>query len=189
MMSRRVLALLFCLATLSTIARADDHDASPVTTDTRPIAAEAPATVEQVERLLEVVQVPKMIDSLLPIMQQRMESSFMNTMADRLSPDQQQAARRMLERQMASMRELLAWENLRPVYVRVYTQTFSAAEVQGMIDFYDSPVGRSALAKMPNVMEASMREMQPLLDSTLRKVMADLERDIQQATAASGQTP
>ena len=46
----------------------------------------------------------------------------------------------------------LTWEEMGPRLVEIYTDTFTEAELKKLTAFYTSPVGRKALANMPDLM-------------------------------------
>ena len=47
-----------------------------------------------------------------------------------------------------------------------------------MTRFYESPEGRSVMQKLPLIMQRSMVEMQPLLQSSMQKMMQTLEAEV-----------
>lgn len=49
----------------------------------------------------------------------------------------------------------MSWDALKPDYVRLYADTYSAAELDGIIAFYHSPAGQAMLDKTPELMKAS----------------------------------
>ena len=71
---------------------------------------------------------------------------------------------------MATMKELLDWTKLEPMYTRVYQKTFTQQEVDGMLAFYKTPAGQAVLSKMPAVMQNTMDEMQQLMGPVMQKI-------------------
>jgi len=51
------------------------------------------------------------------------------------------------------MKEDLSYDKLEPEYIKIYQDTFSEEEIQGMITFYETPVGQSVITKMPLIMQ------------------------------------
>ena len=41
------------------------------------------------------------------------------------------------------MREEMTWDRLHPLYVRIYQESFTQEEIDGLIVFYESPASRS----------------------------------------------
>ena len=86
-----------------------------------------------------------------------------------------------MQKIMLIMKDELSWERMKPLYVQVYSETFSQEEIDGLIKFYGSDVGRSYVSKLPVVMEKTMaisqQQMQPM--------MQRLQDALQQAIAES----
>jgi hypothetical protein len=68
------------------------------------------------------------------------------------------------------MRELLDWNKLEPMYVRIYQKTFTQQEVDGMIAFYKTPPGQAVINKMPAAMQNTMNEMQTMMGPVMQKI-------------------
>lgn len=43
------------------------------------------------------------------------------------------------------MEKYSSWNNIRPIYIKVYQDIFTSEEVQAQIDFYSTPIGQSIL--------------------------------------------
>ncbi len=57
---------------------------------------------------------------------------------------------------LAFMKEVMAWEDLRPEFVRIYAESFTAAELNELTAFYQTPTGRKAASVMPDLMSKGM---------------------------------
>ncbi|MFX5494178.1 DUF2059 domain-containing protein, partial [Acinetobacter baumannii] len=83
-----------------------------------------------------------------------------------LNAQQQEQLKRIQARTSQTLRQALSWQQLRPMYVDLYTKTFSREDVLAMAEFYESAAGQSLLDKTPalmqNVMVAIQARMQPL---------------------------
>jgi hypothetical protein len=64
----------------------------------------------------------------------------------------------------------LDWNTLEPIYIDIYTQSFTQHEIDGMIAFYKSEPGRAVLAKMPLVMQKTMLAMQTRMTTMMPKI-------------------
>lgn len=147
----------------------------------------APPTAAQVERLLQVMDAQKMVDQMIPAVMQQSRLMLDQNLPANVSPEDRARAERLMAGQEASLREMLAWKNLQPIYTRVYTDTLSAEEVTAMTRFYESPEGRSVMQKLPQIMQRSMVEMQPLVQSSMKKMMQTLEAEMAKDAPASKQ--
>jgi len=97
------------------------------------------------------------------------------TQQRQLSPQQQEQLQRIQVRTGQTLKQALSWQQLRPMYVDLYKQTFSKEDVLAMAEFYESSAGQSLLDKTPalmqNVMVAIQTRMQPLF--------VDLQKDLE----------
>lgn len=71
---------------------------------------------------------------------------------------------------MAALKEMLDWNKLEPLYVRVYQKSFTQSEVDGMIAFYKTPAGQAVISKMPAVMQNTMNEMQQMMGPMMQRL-------------------
>ena len=88
------------------------------------------------------------------------------------SPTAEQAASiREYETKVQQLTEQeVGWEQLRPMIVMLYSDSFTDADLDGIIAFYKSPAGEALLAKMPQVagkiattVQDRIKELQPKL--------------------------
>lgn len=142
-------------------------------------ALAAPPSTAQIEHLLKVMEAQKVIDQMIPAMMQQSKALVDQRLASTQASDEDKArAQRILASQEASLRDMLSWQHLKPVYVRVYTDTVSAEEVQAMTRYYESPEGRSMMQKMPLILQRTMQEMQPLAQAAMEKMMKEMETEM-----------
>ena len=145
----------------------------------------APPTPAQIDRLLQVMDAQKVIDQMVPAMMQatrtQMEQLLDRNQASQADRDRMQ---RILAAQEASVRDMLSWDKLKPLYVRVYSDTMTADEVLAMTRFYESPEGRSVMKKMPQILQRTMQEMQPLAESAVQEMMDEIEAEIGESKPA-----
>lgn len=146
-----------------------------------PVAAQG-ADDTRIDRLLEVTRARQLIDSMLPQVEASQQQMFEQIAAGRrVDADQQATMERIRERSAAALRQVLAWENLEPIYRDLYRETFSAEDVDAMLAFYESPTGQRVLDKMPLLMEKTMVAMQRIVVPLLQQ----LEQDIRAETSAA----
>jgi hypothetical protein len=78
----------------------------------------------------------------------------------------------------------LTFEKMKPAYVDIYSSTFTADELSGLIEFYRGPAGRAYADKLPaltkRMMEVSQTKMQtlaPRIKKMRDDFIADLKKD------------
>jgi hypothetical protein len=142
-----------------------------------PAAAKTPLA----EQLIGLLNVDKNYDATYQRML-KMQDSMAESQD--LTPEQRQQRDQATKAALKVVKEFASWEAIKPTFVQIYADTFTAEELQGMIDFYKSPVGQKFLEKQPIVQEAVMQKMGALMASLQPKIMAAM-KDAQSAPAES----
>ena len=141
-------------------------------------AAANPPSEASIRQILEVMQARKLVDSMMAQMDNLMlETVAQATQGQPIPPNVQKQIDQQRAETMAMMKDLLAWEKLVPLYVRVYQKTFTQQELDGMLAFYKTPVGAAMIAKMPTVMQNTMEEMQSLMGPVMEKIQR-MQKDV-----------
>jgi uncharacterized protein len=165
MLTRILLVLTLCAAF---VHAADNPSPAPAGSPTE-------ASIKQ---LLEVAQSRKLIDSVMAQMENLMQQSIAQaTRGQQIPPKVQKDIDARRTEMIAMMKELLDWNKLQPMYVRVYQKTFSQQEVDGMIAFYKTPAGQAVIGKMPSVLQNTIDEMQQLMAPVMQK-MQKMQQDV-----------
>lgn len=146
----------------------------------------APASEGSIRELLAVAESRKLVDSIKVQTEAMMNRSVQQILAGKNpSPKQNAAIENMKKNSLAVMQDEIAWEKLEPMYIRLYEETFSQEEIDGMIAFYKTPAGKALINKMPILMQKSMIEMQKLtLDMVpkLQRVQQQFIADMKEAS-------
>ena len=167
----RRLSLALALATAFTATPASA--AEPQQTATQQ------ASSADIDRLLEVMDMRSMLDSMLKQMSEVQEATITQAFGSDLSDKDRAEMSDFMRRTNAKVHARLSWDRLEPLFSRVYTQLFSRREVDAMIAFYGSAEGQSILKKSPQIMALTMQEMQPIM----QEMMADLKTDLDKQLA------
>lgn len=128
-----------------------------------PVRADEASKAAKAAELLQLSQGDQMMKMMEPMMK------GMIAQADKDMPAEQRA--KVGEMQEKIMALIVASINKsRPALVKVYTDTYTEEEIDGILAFYKSPPGKAFLQKMPEVMQRSMPVMM--------QVMSDLQPQI-----------
>jgi len=138
----------------------------------------APPTEAQVERLLTLLDVPQLLDQILAQVDDNMRIAAERELGPHATPEQRAKLERVLERERRSMREVLDWNRLRPMYIRIYTQTFTTEEIDAMVAFYGSETGHAIRAKLPRAMQLAGEESRPLIEDAVDRLQRDIDREL-----------
>ena len=130
----------------------------------------------QVDRLIETMDMQRMLGNLLAQMDAMNLEMGERFMGEGITPEQRERIRQTIARQQAGTRNAMSWEKIGPIYRNVYRKLFTAEEIDAMIAFYGSPAGRSILQKMPKAMELAMEDMQPIMETLIADLQKELEK-------------
>ncbi|WP_018970445.1 DUF2059 domain-containing protein [Rubritalea marina] len=100
-----------------------------------------------------------------------------------MTPEQKSTAKEAVTAATkVSIEEMLKvdWEGM---FAEIYGEVFSVEEVQGLIDFYQSPVGKKFTAKQAELTQATMGRMQMEMAKMMPKIQAATQKAVMDATA------
>lgn len=151
-------------------------------------APEAPASEASVRELLQVTDVRAMMRSMEDQVRATVGQSMQHAVQGQALNDAQRAILDRTGKQMVDvMLEQMRYDVMEPEYIRLYTESFSQADVDGMLAFYRSPAGQSMLKKMPGLMKNSMvliQQRMQLLMPQIQKLQSEM---IEQLRAAKSE--
>lgn len=127
--------------------------------------------------MLSVLEADKMLDAMYKQLDQ-----FFVTMSREITAkldvpaEKQPMLKEQLSKYMAKssalIQEELTWEKLKPQMIDLYVKVYTESELKELIVFYKSPIGQKLLAKMPQIMQESMKISQSQMASLLPKIQA-----------------
>jgi hypothetical protein len=142
----------------------------------------APPTDESIDTLLTLTKTASLLESMYGNMEQVMRQTMAQAVAGKsLSAEQQRFLDAAPARFVGVMRQELSWESLKPVYLKIYRENFTQEEIDGLISFYQSPVGTAFASKMPIVMQESMTSMQSRMKPMMEKMRAAMKQALEEA--------
>lgn len=149
-----------------------------VLTVATPAFAQAPqqATEAQVIEMLEAIDLRKVTDDLMTAMMAQSQQIVQQSLPGKVSAQDREIISELMQEHQKIVQTALTWDRLSPIYVRVYQQTLTADEVRALTAFYRTAEGRSAMAKMPQMMQLTMQEMQPILQDIMKQFERSLEK-------------
>ena len=155
------------------------------------VAAESVPTDESLHHLLEVIQARKLVENMFSQLDSMMGNMIQKMLQGQpISPKQQQAIDRLRANMAAAIKEDFSWNVIEPLYIKVYKETFSQSEIDGMVAFYSTPTGHAVIEKLPLAMQNAMSAMQGQVTKTLLPKLQQMAQDtaaqIKAQNAASG---
>ena len=142
---------------------------SPLTQPARADEASKAALIEEMFALTK-------IDALLRQMMEQVQTAQRTQFQKMSLPAEARAGAEEIQgRIMTVVRERLDWGKLKPLYTKLYADTFTEAELRAAVEFYRSPAGKAMLEKMPAMMATSMKMVQEQLGDLTPEVKRIIE--------------
>jgi uncharacterized protein len=144
-------------------------------------------TEESVKQLFEAMHTSSLIDTYMTQIEGTVRASMQQAAAgQRPNAQQQKILDDLGAKIVALVKEELNWTKIEPEMVEVYRNTFTQAEMEGMLKFYRSETGRAVVAKLPTAITQSMQGVQDHMKELTPKIL-QLEKDTSAQLKAAGQ--
>lgn len=148
---------------------------------------EAKPSAESVRQLFALMHTSNITENFMTQVQSALRGAMQQAVAGGKPNARQQKILDDMERKIITMvREQLDWKAVEPSLVEVYRNTFTQHEVDGLLDFYRSDVGRAAVTKLPQATQQSMSEVQGRMRS-LNPKLTQLEKEAAAQIRAAGE--
>ncbi|MBT8042365.1 MAG: DUF2059 domain-containing protein [Pontiella sp.] len=133
---------------------------------------------EKAKELIKVMEITKQLDE-----SQKQIGQFMDQMvtAQGLSGEETEEAKAIARKSMESSFETMKTIDWETMFGDIYASVFTEEEIQALIDFYKSPIGKKYLDKQPELMAATMQKMQGEMAKLMPKIQADVAKAIEEA--------
>lgn len=141
------------------------------------IAQAAPPSDQSIEKMLQVMQVQKMLDQMVAQVDGAMQSGMAQSLQGQTPSAAQKAKMSEFQAKLsATIKDELSLAKTKDVYVQVYRETFTQDEVNSIIAFYGSPAGKAMVEKTPVVMQKAGALMQARMGPMTQKLQAMSEQ-------------
>ncbi|MEM9398665.1 MAG: DUF2059 domain-containing protein [Verrucomicrobiota bacterium] len=136
------------------------------------------SSMEKAKELMRLMEVRKSIDaSRAQISQMNQQMIASQGLSEEASKQAIAAAEQSMEASFNAMEEI-NWEG---IFGEIYSSVFTEEELQGLIDFYKSPVGQKFIKKQPELQAATMQKMQVEMMKIMPQIQSDVMNAIQEA--------
>lgn len=88
----------------------------------------------------------------------------------------------------AALDQAIGWNKLKPDMVKLYTTNFTESELKDLVVFYQSPLGKKVMTKMPELAQQSAQLTQGKLESAVpvvNKLLADMTAELEPGKPAA----
>ncbi|MCH7335956.1 DUF2059 domain-containing protein [Acinetobacter sp. NIPH 2699] len=135
------------------------------------------ASKESVKELLKITKSEQLIDQSNEYIYKFTASSIEQaTQGQAISAKQKKAIENYSQNIANIVKRDFTWEKLEPEMIKIYVEEFTQAEINGMLEFYKTPVGQSTIDKMPIVMQKSMQLGYTQMNELTPKIMQETEK-------------
>jgi len=134
------------------------------------IVSPSPARADEASKLAKATEMMQiaMGDQMTRSLEQTM-TAMMATMGKDLPAEQRAKATEMSQKSMSLA--MAAFNKARPALAQAYADTYTEEELDGILAFYRSPIGKALMQKAP---EASQRAM-PVIMQVMNDVQAQMK--------------
>jgi len=131
------------------------------------VLADAKSHAADAERFLLLARADKLA---VPVYAQ-VQQMFAQRFAESNAPQSEKAVLETYQAQAnAALEQAVGWDKLKPDMVKLYTSNFNEQEMKELIRFYESPLGKKVLEKMPTLTAQSAQLTQGKLEAAVPKV-------------------
>lgn len=137
-----------------------------------------PATKEDVQQLFDIQNSRKLFDSIMTAMKQQLPAltkSALDKQLQNATPEETARMDAFMNDSMEKMFQHMPFDELLQAAMPAYQHHFTHGEIQELIQFYSSPLGKKLLAEMPAIMTEYMQAATPVLQKWMKAQMADLQ--------------
>ncbi len=132
-----------------------------------------PATRATIEKFLQVTEAANMMDHAYQNMDQKTAQMLASSGLDVAKDPQIQ---KDMQEMNALVRAEMSWDKLEEPLIALYGNVFSEAELQDIIEFYQSPAGQKMLKRQPELIQGTMVMMQQQMQNLMPKIKALTEK-------------
>jgi uncharacterized protein len=144
-------SVLLTLTALSSYAAEDDHQK----------LAQEVVTAINVDHQVEMI-----MDKLTKLFEEKI-GELSATLGQGIDKESQHRSRRYVDTLVALFRKEVARQDIPGTYVRAYSEIYTTEELQELLKFYQSPVGRSIAEKNKTMLFREVEMMQKLNDAMM----------------------
>jgi uncharacterized protein len=139
-------------------------------------ASSAPATKEDVERLLSIMQSPERMNQMMAAMVQGMHQMAHQEYLkdkDKLPAGFEEQQNKMMDDMFKNM----PWDEMIQAMVPAYQKHFTKGDIDSLVTFYSSPIGQKVLRELPAVMTDAMQSVMPIMENYMGTMKERIDRE------------
>lgn len=143
---------------------------------------------ESLRDLMELSQSKQLFEKAMADVDAMMLNSMQQALGAHGNNKQNQDIMNSMHTKMSAMfKEELSWKVLEPMFLKIYRESLTQYEVDGMVDFYKSDAGKALALKMPLIMQKTMQSMQERMMVIMPKIQKAQQEMIQELKSNKSQ--
>ena len=142
----------------------------------------------KVEQLLTIMKLNALPDQILGDVKNQTQTLSQRQFGPNPTPDQQKQVADFQTKITTLVSDSVGWKVMQPDFVKLYSDTYTEPEIDGILSFYKSPVGQSMLAKAPELSQKSQeiaRQRMATIQPQLRQAVQDFVKQAQASAPAA----
>ena len=145
----------------------------------------APPSNESISQLLVATRMERSVSVAQQSLDQAVRKSITQGLQGKtLTPQGRKVIDTFTAEAGTIIRKEINWADLKSAYIKLYAETFTQEEVDGLLAFYRSPAGVALLEKMPIVTQKSAAITQQRIGPLVEKLKASMAKTVQDAKTA-----
>lgn len=125
-----------------------------------PARADEASKTAKIEQMLVLTHADRLVEQITAQMRPMMAAQMQKL---NLPDDARPAMEEMQKKITDIVAAKLSWEKMKPVYIKLYSETLTEEEIDGAVTFYKTPAGQALLDKMPILVQKSMVVVQDMM--------------------------
>lgn len=134
-----------------------------------------PASVDSIEKLLELTETKQMYDAMIKEATKMVNQSTDRVMS-RIPADRQTKFRQVMSQLDVIIKEEMSWKKMKPMYVEIYADTFTQEEIDDLTAFYKTPSGQSFIKKQPLVLQRTSALSQEKMNAMMGRLSGMMQQ-------------
>jgi hypothetical protein len=144
-------------------------------------AQDTPASEASIRELLDATNGKAVLEAAWNQLDGVMEKAMKDAIGDKpVTEKQEKVMAAMRAETVAMIRQEMTWESLEPLYIHMYSTTFTQSELDGMLNFYKSDAGKAVTAKLPQMVQVLMQDVMASMQGMLPKLHAITAKYVEQ---------
>ena len=140
--------------------------------------AETPSSAS-IEQLIDITDSKQQYEQELQYSEQSyndMMQQLIDSQKNYLAKKDQEKFKTLQKEMLALMMKESQWEQIKPTMIQIFQEVYTQEEVNSMIEYYKTPIGRSILKKMPLVTEKNNAFLQQQMEKFMPQFIEQLQQ-------------